>query len=105
MLSTVERVLFLKVADIFSAVASEDLVPVAMIAQEVHFSAGETFIRQGDLDDCLYAIVDGEVAIVVHGVGQVAVRRSRSAVGEMALLSSRPRSADCVALTETTVSV
>ena len=102
MLSTVERVLFLKVADIFSAVASEDLVPVAMIAQEVHFATGEAFIRQGDQDDCLYAIVDGDVGIVVRDVGQVAIRRSRSIVGEMALLSSRPRSTDCVALTEIT---
>jgi CRP/FNR family cyclic AMP-dependent transcriptional regulator len=58
-LSTIERILFLKSADLFSQIASEDLVPVAHVAQEVHFSAGETFIRQGDAGECLYLIVHG----------------------------------------------
>ena len=102
MLTTIERVLFLKSADIFSAIASEDLVPVATVAEEVSFQAGETFIRQGDHGDCLYVMVDGEASVVVRGAGQVAVRGPRSAMGEMALLSDRPRSADCIAITDIT---
>ena len=36
-LSTIERVLFLKGAELFNQIAGEDLVPVALVAQEVHF--------------------------------------------------------------------
>ena len=105
MLSTIERVLFLKSADIFGAVAAEDLVPVARVAEEVSFAAGETFIRQGEPGECVYVIVDGEAGIVVSGVGQVAVRGPRSALGEMAILSDQPRTADCTAITEVTALV
>ncbi|MGI8828069.1 MAG: cyclic nucleotide-binding domain-containing protein [Chloroflexota bacterium] len=98
MLSTIERVLFLRSADIFSAVTGEDLAPLAMVAQEVRFEAGETFIRHGEAGDCLYVVVDGEVGVVVDGVGQVAVRGPGSVQGEMAILADRPRSVDCVAI-------
>jgi len=101
-LSTIERVLFLKGAELFNQIASEDLVPVAMVAQEVHFNAGETLLRQGDPGDCLYILVDGEASVVIHGVGQVAKRGAKSSVGEMGLISRQPRTADCVALTDLT---
>jgi len=101
-LSTVERVLFLKGAELFNQIAGEDLVPVALVAQEVHFRAGETLLRQGDPGDCLYIIVDGEASINIPGVGPVATRQARSSLGEMGILSRQPRSADCVALTDLT---
>jgi len=101
-LSTIERVLFLTAAELFSQIASEDLVPVALVAQEVHFNAGETLIRQGDPGDCLYVIVDGEASINIRGVGAVATRTAKSTIGEMGILSRQPRSADCVALTDLT---
>jgi len=100
MLSTIERVLFLKSADIFSAIAGEDLIPVESVAEEVSFQVGETFIRQGEPGDCLYVVVDGEASVEARGVGQVAVHGPRSVLGEMAILSGRPRSADCTAITD-----
>lgn len=102
MLSTIERVLLLKGADIFSAISSEDLVPVALVAREIDVAAGDTFIRQGEFGDCLYVLVTGEASVVVRGAGQVAVRGPRSVLGEMAIISGRPRSADCMALTDVT---
>jgi CRP-like cAMP-binding protein len=100
MLSTIERILFLRSADIFSTVSGEDLVPVAMVAQEVRFTARERFIRQGEPGDCLYVIVDGEAGVILSGAGQVAVRGPGSVLGEMAILADQPRSADCVASSE-----
>src|SRR5579859_332719 len=100
MLSTLERVLFLKCADIFSAISSEDLFPVALVAQEVTFSTGETIIRCGTQGDCLYVVVDGDVSVAAPGGGQVAIRGTESVLGEMAVLSGGPRSADCVAISE-----
>ena len=101
-LSTIERVLFLKGAELFNQIASEDLLPVALVAQEARFNSGETLIRQGDPGDCLYIIVDGEASINIRGVGAVATRASKSSVGEMGIISRQPRSADCVALTDLT---
>lgn len=99
-LSTIERVLFLRSADIFSALTGEDLAPVAMVAQEVNIGAGELFIRRGESGECLYVIVDGEAGVVVPGVGQVAVHGPGSVLGEMAILAGAPRSVDCVASTD-----
>jgi CRP/FNR family transcriptional regulator, cyclic AMP receptor protein len=99
MLSTIERILFLQSAEIFGAIAGEDLVPIAMVAQEVRFAPGETFIRRGEVGECLYVIVLGEVAIAVEG-DHVAARGPGSVLGEMAVLTSRPRSANCVAVDE-----
>ncbi len=101
-LSTVERVLLLKGAELFHGIAGEDLVPVALVAEEAHFTAGEALIRQGERGDCLYIVVDGEVSIAIRGVGTVATRGPKSSVGEMGVISHQPRSADCVALTDVT---
>jgi CRP-like cAMP-binding protein len=99
-LSTIEKVLFLRGVELFGEVPSEALVPVAHIAREVNFNAGERFIRQGDLGECLYIIVDGEVSVVIEGAGQIARRVARNIIGEMAIISRSPRSADCTAVTD-----
>lgn len=101
-LSTLERILFLQCADLFQDVPAEDLTPVAHIAEEVYFSSGEMLIRQGDMGDSLYIVVDGEVSVVIAGVGEVAKRSSRSTIGELAIISREPRSADCLCLSEVT---
>jgi Cyclic nucleotide-binding domain len=101
-LSTIERVLLLKGAELFNHIASEELVPLALIAEEIAFPAGATLIRQGEPGDCLYIIVAGDASINIRGVGTVARRTARDCIGEMGLLSRQPRSADCVALTDIT---
>jgi HEAT repeat protein len=101
-LPTIERVLFLKGAELFSQLAGEDLLPLAQVAQEVHFPAGQTFIHQNEAGSCLYVIVDGEAAIIVRGFGQIGTRGPKGAIGEMAIIWQRPRSADCRALTDIT---
>ena len=101
-LSTIEKVLFLRGVELFNEVHGEDLIPLAHMAREVHFDTAEVFIRQGDLGDCLYILVDGEAQVVIRGVGQVALRKPRSVIGEMAVISRRPRSADCIAMTDIT---
>ncbi len=102
MLSIIERVLLLREAEIFKAISSEDLVPVARVAREVTIAAGETWIHEGEYGDCLYVILSGEAGIVVRGVGQIATRGPRGVIGEMAVISGQPRSADCVAITDIT---
>ena len=48
MLSTVERVLFLKSVDLFSAIPGNDLARIAAVTEELHLEEGEQFIRQGE---------------------------------------------------------
>jgi CRP-like cAMP-binding protein len=50
---------------------------------------------------CLYMLVFGEVQVVVHGVGQVALLGPNRVVGELGVLSGRPRTAECIATVET----
>jgi CRP-like cAMP-binding protein len=101
-LSIIERVLLLKEAEMFKAISSEDLVPVARVAREITITAGDTWIHEGDVGDCLYVILSGEAGIMVRGLGQIATRGPRSVIGEMAVISGQPRSADCVAITDIT---
>jgi CRP-like cAMP-binding protein len=99
-LSTLERVLLLKGAEIFGVVAAEELVPLAKVAAETEFAPGAKLISQGEAGDCLYVIATGSVDIRLREVGSVAKRGPGDCLGEMAVVSSRPRSADCVALSE-----
>jgi CRP-like cAMP-binding protein len=101
-LSTIERVLFLRGVELFVDVPGEVLLPVARLAQEVYFDAGDRFIRQGDVGDCLYIIVNGEASVMIQNVGEVARRGPRSIIGEMAIISRQPRSAHCDAQTDIT---
>lgn len=100
MLSTLERVLFLRSVDMFGSIAGEDLAVVAMVADERSFPAGETLVRQGEPGEGLYVIVEGEVEVTAEGGGHVAMRGVGSVIGEMAVLSGGPRMATCVAVSD-----
>ncbi len=102
MLSTLEKILFLKSVDLFTLMSDEDFIWITDIAQYVHFGKGEQFIREGDPGDCLYIAVSGEIDVLVEDIGNVATCRERDVIGEMALLSGSPRTASCVAATEVT---
>jgi CRP-like cAMP-binding protein len=99
MIDTLDRVLLLKGVDIFSAIPGESLAPLAQLAEEVSYSAGDTIIREADLGDCLFVIADGQVDVRV-GTRTVATLRDKECVGEMSLLDSEPRCASVVATTD-----
>jgi CRP-like cAMP-binding protein len=101
-LSTVERIIFLRGADLFRDISGEDLVLIAQVCHEVFFPAGEIIIRQGDIGDCLYILVDGTLAIEIEGHGEVDRLSAKEVVGEMAIISRNPRSANCRALSDLT---
>ena len=98
MISTVEKVLFLKSIDLFREIPGEDLVRVAQIAEEIDFEPKETLITEGEMGDSMYLIAAGRVEVfkgdrLVVGLGE------RECVGEMAILDSEPRSATVRAAT------
>ncbi len=101
MISTVEKVLFLKSVDLFAKIPGEDLAQIAGIAQEISFEQGELIIQEGEMGDSLFLIIEGQVQ--VHRLAQEISRLGeRDAFGEMALLDHEPRSASVTALSDVT---
>lgn len=92
MISTVEKVLFLKTIDLFRAIPGEDLVRLAQITEEIRVDPGEVLMTEGEMGDSLYLIAVGRVRIEKRGV-HVTELGERECVGEMAILDSEPRSA------------
>ena len=99
-LSTLEKILFLKSVPLFSQIPGEEIATLVPLLQEVEIEPGETFIRKGDEGDCLYILVEGEVAVTDGSEENVLLRKmmSKEVIGELAVLSERPRTADCTAL-------
>ena len=102
MLTTIERVMTLKAADIFSSIPDAVLAHIASIGEDVDVAEKETFIRKGEIGDCMYIIREGRVSVhdettkfAELGAGQV--------VGEMAVLDPEPRSAFVTAVEETSL--
>lgn len=100
MLSTVEKVLFLKSIDLFSQIPGEDLAQVALISQEENREQGEEIFAEGETGDALYLVLDGKVR--VHRQERViAELGERECFGEMAILDAAPRSATVTAISGT----
>lgn len=97
MLSTIEKLLFLKEIELFQSLSHEDLAQVAQIAEEVRAEKGEVIIQENDLGDSLYLILDGRVR-VHKGNQTLTILGEKEPIGEMGILDSAPRSASVTAL-------
>jgi CRP-like cAMP-binding protein len=101
MISTVEKVLFLKSIDLFSQIPGEELSQIALLTDEVLFDAGDDIFREGEPGQTLFFILEGKVRIHSEGVADdLAQLGERAVFGEMALLDSEPRSASATAVTD-----
>lgn len=100
MLLTIEKVAILKGVDIFAYIPDYVLASLAAIVAELNVPAGETFITEGDIGDCMYVVVDGDVR--VHSRGQTIIGLGPgNSVGELAVLDPEPRAASVTAVTPT----
>jgi hypothetical protein len=97
MLSTIEKLLYLKRASIFAQVRDEYLATLARNVEEVSFDKGEVIMKEGDVGDSMYIIVSGSVDIITKSRGHLATMGGGEVVGEMAVLDAEPRSASVVA--------
>jgi HEAT repeat protein len=99
-LGEIERMLFLRRVPIFGQLAPEDLQRIASTATERLYPPNESLVREGELGDELIVIVEGSVR-VVHGEGEEArfVRTYEAGdhIGELAVLTDRPRAATVIA--------
>ena len=98
-ITTVEKVLFLKSIDLFRALPGEDLAQIAEIAEEVPVSAGGLVFSEGELGHSLYIVVEGRVKIF-RGEKVITEMGERTIFGEMSVLDSETRSASVSAVQE-----
>lgn len=100
MLSMIEKVLTLKSTAFFAKAEENILANIADTLKEVEIEAGETIIKQDQLGDCMYIILEGQVEILNHNQS-LARLTAGDVFGEMALLDPAPRSASARAFSHT----
>ena len=104
MLSTTDKMLFLRRVSIFSGMTLEQLRVLASHLEDQHFLAGEVIFYEGDFSEELYIVAVGVVRIVMDYQGPH--ERTFTIVGigdffgEMASFEGLPRSATAVANVE-----
>lgn len=90
----------LKRVAIFRDLDGDELLQVADVCKEEHFTSGEYIFREGEHGNRLYLIVDGEVRISrdVPGSGEeaLAVLKSGALFGEMAVFDRTERSTHAI---------
>jgi CRP/FNR family transcriptional regulator, cyclic AMP receptor protein len=93
----VDRIAFLQNVPLFAGMTSQELLDVAGIVKEVTFPSDTTIIREDDIGDYMFILVEGEVLIHRRSV-QICKLRSRDFFGEISILDGGPRSASVTTL-------
>jgi CRP-like cAMP-binding protein len=108
-LSILEKVVFLRRVELFSALDVRALAAIATIAQERTLEPGEILCSEGEPGDSMFCIVEGQVEVLKshpQGSGaKLAEVGSPEVLGEMALFDEKPRSATLKAGEKSTVLV
>jgi CRP/FNR family cyclic AMP-dependent transcriptional regulator len=89
---SVDKVAFLQNVPLFTGMTPHELIDVAEIAKEITYPENTAVIREGDIGDYLFIVLNGEV--MVHR-GDVQIRKlgSMDFFGEMSILDRESRSA------------
>jgi hypothetical protein len=91
-----ERVLFLRKVPLFDELEPADLLPIAEVADEQLFSDGDRLGADGEMGDGMHVIVTGAVRVRIRDE-TIAERGPGDVVGELSLITARPRMADLIA--------
>ncbi|HEY8565016.1 MAG TPA: Crp/Fnr family transcriptional regulator [Beijerinckiaceae bacterium] len=73
---------------------------LAFTSERVQFAPGQRFFSQGDASDAAYVLLEGRAEVVLEASGsltKVADLDRNAILGEMGILSDRPRSATVIA--------
>jgi HEAT repeat protein len=105
-LSTIEKIIFLKEVPFFQGMTIDQLKVLASICEEEVFEEDTRIFNEEDLGGALYVIVSGRVGIERSSTrkgsfARLATLGPHSYFGEMTLFDNGPRSAAAVALQDT----
>ena len=84
----------LKRVPLFAALDPAKLKLFVFTSEALDYSDGEMLIHKGDMDECAYLVMQGEVEVLADS-GEVAVVLGEDQlIGELALFNRAPRNAD-----------
>lgn len=89
---------FLKQVKLLENLETWELARLSECLSTKTFNAGETIMRQGDIGELFYLLVDGSAQAVVDGAGVVKEYDNEGYFGELALLNNSPRAATVTAV-------
>lgn len=107
MLTSVDRLLFIRGVPIFKELRDDFLVRLASVMDEVAFGPNYTIITEGHEGRALYIVVSGKVSVHLRGQ-ELAQLEQGACFGEMSVFDAEPRSAsvstidacNCLVLTQ-----
>jgi HEAT repeat protein len=105
LLSTIERVIFLKEVPFFQGMTVDQLKVLATVCEEEFFEGDTRIFSEGDPGGALYVVVSGRVGIDQEkrkgSFARLATIEAHSYFGETSLFDNNPRSAAAIALQDT----
>jgi CRP-like cAMP-binding protein len=99
MLTTVEKVIALKKAEVFGDVPDQVLAELTPYVEEVEYGAGQAIFQKGDRGDFMFVVVDGRVRIH-DGPRTLFELSAGQPFGEMAALDAEPRLVSATAVVD-----
>lgn len=97
MLTSVERLLFVRGVPIFKELRDDFLVRLASVMDELSFPAKYTIFTEGQEGRSLYIVISGRVRVHI-GDRDLAELEQGACFGEMSLFDAEPRSASITTL-------
>ncbi|RKP50036.1 hypothetical protein D7Z26_19675 [Cohnella endophytica] len=94
------RVLVLQKIELFAHLSQDDFIRLAHRVEEVVYEPGEAICRMDEYGDTMFGIIEGGIR-VHRGTETLADLGVGQCFGEMAIIDSGPRSADCTAVERT----
>lgn len=85
-------------APLFAGLSRKQLNQLAQLSEDMEFPAGKVLIKEGDIGQEFFVIVDGDVEVTSNG-DPIATRGGGEFFGEIALLEDTPRMATVTAKT------
>ena len=108
-MNTFAMQLFLASTELCRGLPSESLAQLAQDAQLIELQNGELLIKQGEVGDCLYLVIDGRLEAQLQTddspprIVSLARIGPGESVGELAVLSNDTRACNVVAIRDTRV--
>jgi CRP-like cAMP-binding protein len=97
MLTSVDRLLFVRRVPIFQELRDDFIVRLASVMDEWSFGANHTIFRQGEEGRSLFIVISGRVKVHIED-RQLAIFPQGESFGEMAVFDAQPRSATATTL-------